>query len=112
MMLGHALNIAGGEWVIIVFAVLVLILGTNRLPDAAKKLGRVVSEYNRAKNDVESQVKGLADQTVEVDGPVQNERQKLETISKSLGISPDSKTDDELREIVSSRLGKKQEKPG
>ena len=51
MTYGVALNIIGGEWVIIIFVALVLILGTNKLPEAAKKMGKVVNEYNRAKED-------------------------------------------------------------
>ena len=51
MTYGVALNIIGGEWVIIIFVALVLILGTNKLPEAAKKMGKVVNEYNRAKEE-------------------------------------------------------------
>ena len=40
MTYGVALNIIGGEWVIIIFVALVLILGTNKLPEAAKKNGQ------------------------------------------------------------------------
>ena len=36
-MLDSSLNIAGSEWLIIVFVALILILGTGRLPGAAKK---------------------------------------------------------------------------
>ena len=43
MTYGVALNIIGGEWVIIIFVALVLILGTNKLPEAAKKMGKVVT---------------------------------------------------------------------
>ena len=52
MTYGVALNIIGGEWVIIIFVALVLILGTNKLPEAAKKMGKVVNEYNRAKEEI------------------------------------------------------------
>ena len=35
-----ALNIMGTEWIIVVFVALVLILGTGKLPAAARKMGR------------------------------------------------------------------------
>ena len=54
MTYGVALNIIGGEWVIIIFVALVLILGTNKLPEAAKKMGKVVNEYNRAKEEIKN----------------------------------------------------------
>ena len=108
----HALNVAGTEWIIIVFAVLVIILGTNKLPEAAKKFGRAVNEYNRAKEGVRSQVQGMAGRpdaggagAVRVAGPVESEREKLEAICNSLGIEHSGRTDGELRRLVAERMG-------
>ena len=104
---GHMLNIAGSEWIIIVFIALVLILGTNQLPGAAKRLGRAVSKYDKAKKDVREQIRDATDQNIRVSGPVQNERQKLEAIAESLRIDAAKKSDDELREAIADKMGKK-----
>ena len=106
-MIGHSLNILGSEWVIIIFVALVLILGTNKLPEAARKLGKAVNEYNRAKNDMQNHMKGVTNQNVDISGPVETERQKLEMIAKSLGVRVEEKTDDELRKIISNKIGQK-----
>ncbi len=103
----HPLNIAGSEWVIIVFVALVLILGTNQLPAAARKLGKAVNEYNRAKEDVRNQMREAADHGIPVSGPVENERQKLEAIAKSLGLDAGTESDDELRKMISDKIGRK-----
>ena len=50
-MIENSLNIGGSEWMIIIFVAVVLVLGTGKLPGAAKKMGKVVSEYNNAKNE-------------------------------------------------------------
>ena len=34
------INIGGTEWIVIIFVALVLILGTGKLPGAAKKIGK------------------------------------------------------------------------
>ena len=104
-MLDYNLNIMGSEWIIIIFVALIVLLGTNRLPEVTKKIGKVVGEYNKAKNDVQSQFKDLTNTNLDVSGPVKDERQKLETIAKSLGINPEGKTIDELKEIISSKIG-------
>ena len=104
-MLDYHLNIVGSEWIIIIFVALVLILGTNKLPEAAKKIGKAVNEYNKAKNDVEYQMKDFTNHNIEVNGPVQNERQKLEMMVRSFGINPAGKTTDELKEIISTNIG-------
>ena len=106
-MLNYPLNVGGSEWMIIIFVALVLILGTGKLPGAAKKLGRVVNEYNKAKNEIQNQMKEVTEETPKISGPVGTEREKLEMIARSIGIKIGEKTDDELRESISTKIGKK-----
>ena len=106
-MLDYSLNILGSEWIIIIFVALVLILGTNQLPGAAKKLGKAVNEFNKAKNEVQDQMKGISNTDLNISGPLETERQKLEMIAKSLGVNAAEKSDDELRKIISGKMGQK-----
>lgn len=106
-MLNYPLNIGGSEWMIIIFVALVLILGTGKLPGAARKMGQVVNEYNKAKNEIQNQMKGVTEEPPKISGPVGTEREKLETIAKSIGVKIDEKTDDELREDISAKIGQK-----
>lgn len=96
----------GSEWIIIIFVALLVLLGTNRLPEVSRKLGKVVGEYSKAKNEVQKQFKDFSNSNLDISGPVQNERQKLEAIAKSLGIDFENKSDDKLRELISSKIGK------
>ena len=106
-MIEYSSNIAGTEWIIIIFVALVLILGTGRLPGAAKKLGRAVNEYNKAKNDIQDHMKEVTEQAPKISGPVGSEREKLETIARSIGIKTGEKTDDELRKVIADKIGQK-----
>ena len=103
-MFDYSLNIGGSEWMIIVFVAIVLILGTGKLPGAAKKLGKAVNEYNKAKNEIQEQMKIGEEQTPKITGPVGTEREKLETMAKSMGVNIE-KTDDELRKMISEKMG-------
>lgn len=96
----------GSEWIIIIFVALIVLLGTNRLPEVTKKIGKAVGEYNKAKNDVQNQFKDFTNTNLDVSGPVKDERQKLETIAKSLGIDSSGKSDEQLRELISTKLGR------
>ncbi len=96
----------GSEWIIIIFVALIVLLGTNRLPEVTKKLGKAVGEYKKAKNDMQNQFKDFTNTNLDVSGPVQNERQKLDMIAKSLGINSSNKTEGELRKIISAKNGK------
>ncbi len=104
-MLEYALNIIGTEWIIIIFIGLILLFGTNRFPDVAKKIGKLVGEYSNAKNQIENEMKNSTNQNLQVSGPVKDERKKLEMMATQLEINYENKTDDELRKIIESKLG-------
>jgi len=103
--LDYSLNIMGSEWIIIIFVALIVLLGTNRLPEVTRKLGKAVGEYNKAKNEMQNQFKDLSNSNLDIMGPVENERQKLDTIAKSLGINSSNKSDEELRSWISKKIG-------
>jgi sec-independent protein translocase protein TatA len=104
-MFDYSLNILGSEWIIIVFVALVLILGTKQLPSAARKLGMAVNEFNKAKNEVQNQMKGISNTDLEITGPLETERQKLEMIAKTLGVDVAGKSDEELQKIIAGKMG-------
>jgi len=106
-MLEHSLNIGGSEWMIIIFVAVVLVLGTGKLPGFAKKMGKVVSEYNNAKNEIQQQMKEVNEEVPKISGPVETEKEKLEMIAKSAGIKTEDKTEDELQKEISSKMGKR-----
>jgi len=51
-----SLNIGGSEWVVIILLGLFLLFGAKRLPQVSKSLGRVIGEYNRAKNTIQDEI--------------------------------------------------------
>ena len=106
-MFDYSLNIGGSEWMIIIFVALVLILGTGKLPGAARKMGKAVNEYNKAKNEIQEQMKDVTDEVPKISGPVETEREKLEMIAKSAGVKTEGKTDDEIRESIAAKIGQK-----
>ena len=107
-MLQYSLNIIGSEWIIIIFIALILLLGTNRFPEIAKKIGKVVGEYNNAKNQIQNEMKDATKENLEVSGPVKDERKKLEIMASHFGVNCESKTDDELRKIIDNKIGQPQ----
>jgi len=106
--LGYLLNIIGTEWIIIIFIALILLLGTNRFPDTAKKIGRLVGEYHNAKNQIQNEMKDVTKENLEISGPVKDERKKLEIMANHFEIDYKSKTDDELKKIIDSKIGQAQ----
>ena len=70
-------------------------------------MGKAVNEYNKAKNEIQEQMKEVTEDAPKISGPVETEREKLEMIAKSAGVKTEGKTDDELRESIASKMGQK-----
>ena len=104
----YFLNIMGSEWIIIIFVALILLFGTNKLPEAGKKIGKMVGEYNKAKTEMQNQINDMAKTETDnpvIDGPVQTERQKLERMAQTLKINTESKSDVELKNAIDAKFG-------
>ncbi|RMW40819.1 MAG: twin-arginine translocase TatA/TatE family subunit [Candidatus Nitrosopelagicus sp.] len=98
----------GSEWMIIIFVALILLFGTNKLPEAGKKIGKMVGEYNKAKTEMQNQIKDMTKTEVDnptIDGPVQSERQKLEKMAQILKINTENKSDVELKDAIDAKFG-------
>ena len=104
----YFLNIMGSEWMIIIFVALILLFGTNKLPEAGKKIGKMVGEYNKAKTEMQNQINDMTKTGTDnpvIDGPVQTERQKLEKMAQTLRIDTENKSDNELKNAIDVKFG-------
>jgi sec-independent protein translocase protein TatA len=105
------MNIAGSEWIIIILMGLVLLFGTNKLPQFSRTIGKAVGEYEKARSVFRREMEEAADparsmsRMPKISGPVATEREKLETIAGSLGIDDYAGlTDEQLRMLISKRM--------
>ena len=93
---------------IIIFVALILLFGTNKLPEAGKKIGKMVGEYNKAKAEMQNQIKDITKAEPDnptIAGPVQTERQKLEKMAQTLRIDIKDKSDTELKHAIDAKFG-------
>lgn len=51
-----SLQIGGSEWVVIILLAVFLLFGANKLPQVSKSLGRLMGEYQRARNTVQEEI--------------------------------------------------------
>ena len=113
----YSLNIAGSEWFILLITIIIILVPT-KITSITKTLGKVVGEYEKAKNSLLSEKNNLLQQQTaaslgqqqqkysgpNIQRPVSSEREKLEIIAKSLNLDIENKSDDDLRNLISSKL--------
>ena len=102
------LNIGGTEWMFIIFIVLFLLFGTKKVPEVFKTIGKISSEFDNTKrmisDNIEYNTPIKENKIPKITGPIQSEREKLETIASSLGIDTLNLRDSELRDIISRKM--------
>jgi sec-independent protein translocase protein TatA len=112
----YSLNIAGSEWLILLITVIIILVPT-KITNITKTLGKVVGEYEKAKDNLLNEKNDILQQTTSslnqqqqkysgpnIQRPVASEREKLEIIAKSLNIDIENKSDDDSRNLISSKL--------
>ncbi|MFN7106152.1 MAG: twin-arginine translocase TatA/TatE family subunit [Pyrobaculum sp.] len=88
------LIIGGQEWIVILIAiVIILIWGPSKLPSLARGMGEALREFRKAASGVEDK----PEKKEEID-------KKLVDMARSLGISTEGKTREELLDEINKKL--------
>lgn len=91
------LLLGGQEWIVILIAlVIILIWGPSKLPSLARGLGEAIREFRKASAGIEEEPKRV-EKREEID-------QKIIEMAKSLGISTEGKTKEQLLEEINKKL--------
>lgn len=110
----YELNIAGTEWFIIIIVIVIFIFPT-KISGFSKSIGRLIGEYEKARNKIASQkdmlisnpnTKSIRHEYLgpAIHRPISSEREKLELIARSLSIESENLPDDDLRAQISIKL--------
>jgi sec-independent protein translocase protein TatA len=108
----YALDIAGSEWFIIILTI-IIVLVPSKMTSISKTIGKFIGEYKKTKNNLLNEKNNLLkDQALNqqsykgpaIQRPVATDREKLEMIAKSLNLNTENKSDEELRNLISSHL--------
>jgi len=87
----------GQEWLILIVVVVVLLFGAKKLPELARSIGRAKGEFERGKIEVEKELKEVE--------PSKHNKETLLKVAKELGIDTEGKTEEEIREAITKKVG-------
>ncbi|MGB4205728.1 MAG: twin-arginine translocase TatA/TatE family subunit [Bacteroidales bacterium] len=106
-------NISGGELLVIILAIFI-VFGPSKLPEMARKLGRLMNEVKKASGDItrefrqeaaaiEQSLKKTADEVLKETEPVVKAfQQDVEEISDSLRYNPEVNKENTSRETTNN----------
>jgi len=88
----------GQEWIIILIAiVIILIWGPSKLPSLARGMGEAIREFRKATSGVVEEEVKRTEKKEEID-------QKIIEMARSLGISTEGKTKEQILDEINKRL--------
>lgn len=93
----------GSQELLLIFVLILLLFGANKLPELASSMGRALGEFKKAQREVEYELsfeykKKAADK---------EKLGRIQSMVKELGIDTEGKTEDELLETIQEMLSKK-----
>ncbi|MCH2380036.1 MAG: twin-arginine translocase TatA/TatE family subunit [Nitrososphaerales archaeon] len=95
--------VGGMEWIWIVLAVGIFLVGTDKLPELARNLGKAMGEFQKSKSDFEREVKSYSE--FETTAPSKSvSKYELQKSASALGIDATTKNEDQLREAIQRKL--------
>ena len=95
--------VGGMEWIWIVLAVGIFLVGTDKLPELARNLGKAMGEFQKSKSDFEREVKSYSE--FETTTPTKRvSKYELQKSASALGIDATTKNEDQLREAIRRKL--------
>ncbi len=87
------------DWIIIIAVVLILFGSTKKIPEFARNLGRASGEFTRGKMELQREIKDA------MNAPPKDQSQvNYSETARTLGIDPNGKTDDQLRQEISEKI--------
>jgi sec-independent protein translocase protein TatA len=96
---------SGFEWIIIAIVIGGLVFGAKKIPELARSIGRAQGEYQKARIEGEREIQQIKSSSEDnKNNTKETERQKLEQIAHTLGISYSNKSDDELRFAIKNQI--------
>ena len=90
------------EILIIVIFALVLIVGTKKIPELARAVGRSMGEFQKGRHEVEREIREAA----KIDKPPElSEYDRVVRAAKELGLATEGKTLEQLKEEIKKTVG-------
>ena len=109
-----SLDIGGSEWVILILLGLFLLFGSKKLPQVSRGLGKIIGEYQRAKNEIQEEItraSRIANNPIKLDGTTNTTKADGNSnATKADEFTNTIKTDENSNATINSPVASEREK--
>ena len=95
----------GPQEIILIFIIVILLFGANKIPELARSLGKAAGEFKKGKSDIEAELSDIG-KPAKVGKPQENTSSKIRKMAQDSGIATEGKTDEELLEEIQKKTKK------
>ena len=95
----------GPQEIILVFIIIILLFGANKIPELARSLGKATGEFKKGKHDIEAELSDIG-KPVKAVKSQENTSSKIKMMAQNLGIATEGKSDDQLLEEIQKKSKK------
>ena len=96
----------GTQELVMIFGVVLLLFGANKLPELARSMGSSVGEFKKAQKESEINLKEFEKSLTD---PTASKKTKVQETAEKLGIDIRGKTDDQLLDEIQKSTEKPKE---
>lgn len=90
----------GSTELLLIFGLIVLLFGANKLPELARSMGTSMGEFKKAQKESEVSVKQIEKEILVSENTSNENDPRIKELAHDLGINIESRTNEELLEEI------------
>jgi sec-independent protein translocase protein TatA len=95
----------GPQEIILIFIIVILLFGANKIPELARSLGKATGEFKKGKHDIETELNDIG-KPVREGKSQENTSSKIKKMAQDLGIMTEGKSDEQLLDEIQKKSKK------
>jgi len=92
----------GPQEIILIFIVIILLFGANKIPELARSLGKATGEFKKGKHEIEAELSEVG-KPVKESKSQENTSSKIRKMAQDLSIGTEGKSDEQLLDEIQKK---------
>jgi len=95
----------GPQEIILIFIIVILLFGANKIPELARSLGKATGEFKKGKHDIEAELSDIG-KPIKEGISQETASSKIKKLAQDLGIVTEGKSEEQLLDEIQKKSKK------